>query len=123
MMHREPQAIEPLTAADAMALTAALTSKHRRFRAQQARPVHNDNRPATRPVRCNKTKEVVFEISQDVDNCYCARCLSENISTQAETWEKLRFNIRQAVRAFSFGRYRPDRVQVHIIRDETLVLS
>jgi hypothetical protein len=103
-MTPEPQAINPFTAADAMALTSALGSRGRR------------------PAPCKRIRDVVFEISQDRDKSYRARCNSENISTKAATWEKLRANIRTAVRAFSLDEYQPGRVQLHFVRDETLVL-
>lgn len=80
-------------------------------------------RASARPTRCRKMKEVVFEISQDSNKCYCATCRKENISTTAESWEKLRVNIRQAVRAFSLDRYSPHRIHLHFVRDETLVLK
>jgi hypothetical protein len=122
-MFREPQAIEPLTAMDALTLTAALgASGHRSPIAGPPITKGLDNRRAKAPVRCKKVKDVVFEISQDANKCYCARCISENLSTYAETWEKLRGNIRQAVKAFSLEQYRTHRIQLHIVRDETWVL-
>jgi hypothetical protein len=115
-MQHEPKAIQPFTAMDAMTLTAALgSSVHKPFSSAQGRA-------STRPARCKRMKEVVFEISQDSDKCYCATCRKENISTKAESWEKLRVNIRQAVRAFSLDRYSPHRIHLHFVRDETLVL-
>ena len=34
--------------------------------------------------------ELVFEVIQEADGGYCAECLTENIFTQAHTWDKLR---------------------------------
>ena len=121
-MQKEPQAIQPFTAIDAMSLTAALGhSGHKPAHLQPAKPeghVHN----SARHTRCKRMKEVVFEISQDSDKCYRATCRKESISTRADSWEKLRVNIRQAVRAFSLDRYSPHRIHLHFVRDETLVL-
>jgi hypothetical protein len=109
MMSRELRPITTLTALDALTLTGALFSPAR-------------TRSVERPIRSRKAKEVVFEISQDAHKGFCARCVTENVSTQAETWEKLRANIRQAVKAFPCGHYRPNQVQLHIVHDEMLTL-
>jgi hypothetical protein len=42
--------------------------------------------------------ELLFEVVQESDGGYCAECLTENIFTQAETWDELRHNVREAVR-------------------------
>jgi hypothetical protein len=34
--------------------------------------------------------ELVFEVVQEADGGYCAECLTENIFTQANTWDELR---------------------------------
>jgi len=47
-------------------------------------------------------KELVFEITQEADGGYCAECLTENIFTQADSWEQLRASIKDAVAAFYF---------------------
>ena len=100
-MRNELRTIETLTAADAMSLTSHL------------------NRSSA-PIR-RKTKEIVVEISHD--KCgYRAKCLTENIATQAETWEGLRANIRKAIRACSLDHYCPGKIQLHLVRDETLTL-
>jgi hypothetical protein len=95
MMRNELRTIETLTAADALTLTSHLKRR--------------------------KTKEIVVEISHD--QCgYRAKCLAENIVTQAETWEGLRANIRKAIQACSLDHYCPGKIQLHLVRDETLIL-
>jgi predicted RNase H-like HicB family nuclease len=37
--------------------------------------------------------DLVFEALEDADGGYCAECLTENIFTQADTWDELRTNI------------------------------
>lgn len=108
-MSRELRPIATLTAIDALTLTGALLSSARA-------------RSTGRAVRPNAVKEVVFEISQDIQRGFSARCLTENVSTQAETWDKLRANIRQAVKTFPDGHYRPTQVQLHIVHDEMLTV-
>lgn len=114
-MSKELKTIETLTAADALALTRALGSSRQRIARTQAAA------PAPR-ARCRRTKEIVVEISQDDQKAYRAKCPRENIFTEAQTWEALRANIRNAIRSCSFEDYRPGRIQIHLVRDETLVL-
>ncbi len=47
--------------------------------------------------------ELVFEIAQKSDGGYCAECLTENIFTQADSWNELRQNVVEAATAFFFG--------------------
>lgn len=68
----------------------------------------------------NSMKELIFEIIQDEDGGYVAEALGENIFTQADSWEELRENVREAVNAFYFDCDAPDRIRLHLIRDEVL---
>jgi hypothetical protein len=47
-------------------------------------------------------------------------CSSLPIFTEADSWEESRANVREAVRAFNFDRTAPDRVRLHLVRDEVL---
>jgi len=67
--------------------------------------------------------ELVFEVVQEADGGYCAECLTENIYTQGDTWEELRRNVIEATSAFFFDRPRPERVRLHLIRDEVLSVA
>lgn len=67
--------------------------------------------------------ELIFEITQEVDGGFVAECLSENIFTQADTWEVLRENVREAVTSFYFDQPAPARIRLHLVRDETLALA
>lgn len=66
--------------------------------------------------------ELVFEVVQEADGGYCAECLTENIFTQADNWEQLRKNVREATAAFFFDRP-PERVRLHLVRDEVLTVA
>jgi len=66
--------------------------------------------------------ELVFEVTQDGDGGYSAECLSENIFTQGNTWDELRSNVREAVEAYFFDRQAPNRIRLHLVRDEMLAL-
>jgi predicted RNase H-like HicB family nuclease len=68
--------------------------------------------------------ELVFEVTQEEDCGYCAECLSENIFTQGDTWETVRRNVQEAVRAFYFDHAQtPKRIRLHLVRDELLADS
>lgn len=65
--------------------------------------------------------EIVFEVTQEADGGFVAEALGESIFTQADTWEALRANVREAVKAYYFDRQPPDRLRLHLVRDEVLV--
>jgi predicted RNase H-like HicB family nuclease len=50
-----------------------------------------------------------------------AECLTESIFTQAETWDELRQNVKEATAAYYFDRPQPPAaIRLHLIRDEIL---
>jgi hypothetical protein len=64
--------------------------------------------------------EVVFEVTQEADGGFIAEAFGESIVTEADTWEDLRNNVREAVAAFYFDRPAPARLRLHLMRDEIL---
>jgi hypothetical protein len=64
--------------------------------------------------------ELVFEVTQESDGGFVAEALGESIFTQADTWDELRHNVREAVAAFYFDRPAPSRLRLHMVRDEVL---
>ena len=65
--------------------------------------------------------ELVFEVTQEADGGLVAECLTESIFTQADNWEELRQNVREAVAAYYFDRpERPSALRLHLVRDEVL---
>jgi len=64
--------------------------------------------------------ELVFEVTQEADGGFVAEALGESIFTEADTWEELRINVREAVAAFYFDRAAPPRLRLHLVRDEVL---
>lgn len=64
--------------------------------------------------------EVIFEVTQEADGGFCADCLTGAIFTQADTWEQLRDNVREAVRAYYFDQPKqlPSSIRLHLVRDE-----
>jgi hypothetical protein len=64
--------------------------------------------------------ELVFEVTQESDGGFVAEALGESIFTQADTWDELRRNVREAMAAFYFDRTPPARLRLHLVRDEVL---
>jgi hypothetical protein len=64
--------------------------------------------------------ELVFEVTQESDGGYCAECLTLDIFTQAGTWDELRTNVREAVKAYFFDGGDPEQIRLHLVRDEVL---
>jgi len=65
--------------------------------------------------------ELVFEVTQETDGGFVAECLTESIFTQADDWEELRQNVKEAVAAYYFDRpQRPSTIRLHLVRDEVL---
>lgn len=64
--------------------------------------------------------ELVFAVTQEADGGFVAEALGESIITQADTWEELRTNVREAVTAFYFDRPAPKVLRLHLVRDEVL---
>jgi hypothetical protein len=67
--------------------------------------------------------ELVFDVVQEADGGYCAGCLTENIFTQGDTWDELRKNVLEATTAFYFDGPRPERIRLHLVRDEILSVA
>jgi predicted RNase H-like HicB family nuclease len=67
--------------------------------------------------------ELVFEIAQEADGGYAAEALGESIFTQADSWEELKANVREAVQAFYFDSVAPASIRLHLIRDEVLAVA
>jgi hypothetical protein len=61
-----------------------------------------------------RMNELVFEITQEADGGFVAEALGESIFTEADTWEALRANVREAVKAFYFDRPAPMRLRLHL---------
>jgi predicted RNase H-like HicB family nuclease len=40
--------------------------------------------------------EVVFEVTQEADGGFVAECLTDGIFTEADSWEELRHNVKEA---------------------------
>lgn len=68
-------------------------------------------------------KEIVFEVVQEADGGYTAEAIGESIFTQADSWDELRVNAREAVQAFYFDSAPPASIRLHLVRDEVLAVA
>lgn len=67
--------------------------------------------------------EIVFSVNQESDGGFVAECLSHDIFTEADSWDELRANVQEAVNAFFYDSTRPDRIRLHLVRDEVLACA
>ena len=68
-------------------------------------------------------KEIVFEGDQEADGGFTAEALGESIFTQADSWDELKANVREAVRAFYFDSAPPASTRLRLVRDEVLAVA
>jgi hypothetical protein len=68
-------------------------------------------------------KELIFEVMQEADGGFTAEALGESIYTQADSWDELKDNVREAVQAFYFDSAAPTSIRLHLIRDEVLAVA
>ena len=67
--------------------------------------------------------EIIFEVAQEPDGGYTAEAIGEAKFTQADTWEELKANVREAVQAFYFNGAPPRTVRLRLVRDEVLAVA
>jgi predicted RNase H-like HicB family nuclease len=65
--------------------------------------------------------EIIFEVREAEEGGYIARALGHSIFTQAETWDELRSNVREAASLhFEDAAIRPRLIQLHFVKDELI---
>ncbi len=68
--------------------------------------------------------ELIFEVRDAEEGGFYARALGHAIFTQAETWEDLRANVREAASLhFEDEPEAPQLIQLHYVKDELLPLE
>ena len=70
-------------------------------------------------------RELIFEVTQEDDGGFCAECLTESIVTEADTWDQLRQNVKEVVRAFYFDQPErlPASIRLRLVKDEVLAYA
>lgn len=66
--------------------------------------------------------EIVFSVFQEADGGFVAECLSPGIFTQADCWDELLTNVREAVTGYFFDQQKPRSIRLRGFRDEVLPL-
>lgn len=58
--------------------------------------------------------ELIFEVHPAPEGGFSAECLAESIFTQAESWEELREQVKDAVAAYFFDtKEKPRHIRLH----------
>lgn len=78
--------------------------------------------PST-PRRAAGMRDIVFEVLQESDGGFTAEAIGESIFTQADNWDELRANVREAVQAYYFDSAPPDSIRLRLVRDEVLAVA
>jgi predicted RNase H-like HicB family nuclease len=64
---------------------------------------------------------LIFEVRDADEGGYHARALGHGILTQADTWDELRANVREATALhFDDSEERPQIIQLHYVKDELI---
>jgi len=68
--------------------------------------------------------EVIFQITEDeADGGFVARALGHSIVTEADTWEQLRANVREAVLCHFDEGKAPAVIRLHRVMDELIPVA
>jgi len=68
--------------------------------------------------------ELIFEVREAEEGGYVARALGHAIFTEAETWEELRQNVREAASLHFEGvAETPKIIQLHFVKDELIAVE
>ncbi len=68
--------------------------------------------------------EIIFQITEDdTDGGFIARALGHSIVTEADTWEQLRANVREAVLCHFDEGKAPAVIRLHRVLDELVAVA
>jgi hypothetical protein len=67
-------------------------------------------------------RELIFEVHEADEGGYTARALGESIFVEAEDWDSLSAEVRDAVTCHFEEGDRPSIVRLHFVRDEVLAV-
>lgn len=75
-------------------------------------------------IRYSRFMELIFEVRDAEEGGFYARALGHGIFTEADTWDELRANVREAVSLhFEDAATRPRLAQMHYVKDELIALE
>ena len=72
--------------------------------------------------RSMNMNELYFEIREAEEGGYVARALGESIFTEADTYEEIKQNIKEAVACHFEESNLPKLIRLHFVKDELLVV-
>jgi predicted RNase H-like HicB family nuclease len=67
--------------------------------------------------------EIVFEVTQEADGGFCAEAVGHAIFTQADSWEELYDNAKEAVSAYFFDEPGDYMVRLQFTRNEVFAIA
>lgn len=67
-------------------------------------------------------KEVIFIINESLDGGYEAESVGFPIFTEGESYDEVKFNIREAVKCHFEEEEMPQIIRLHLVKDEVLAL-
>ncbi|HEX7720591.1 MAG TPA: hypothetical protein VF397_00440 [Pyrinomonadaceae bacterium] len=67
--------------------------------------------------------EIVFSVNQESDGGFVAECLSHDIFTEGDSWDDLRADVQEAVNGYFYDSTHPNRIRLHLVRDEVLACA
>ncbi|MCX5769549.1 MAG: 2-oxoisovalerate dehydrogenase [Candidatus Hydrogenedentes bacterium] len=67
-------------------------------------------------------KELIFVVEEAPEGGFTAHALGESIFTEADTFEELCEQVRDAVRCHFDEEVRPKTVRLHFVRDEVIAV-
>ena len=67
--------------------------------------------------------EIVFEVTEDAEGGFTAEAIGESIFTQADSWDELKANAKEAVQAFYFDSLPPRSIRLRLVRDEVMAVA
>lgn len=66
--------------------------------------------------------EIIFLVEEDPEGGYTAKALGAAIFTEADTWEKLQENVRDAVHCHFDNGKAPQMIRLHLVKDEVIAV-
>lgn len=67
--------------------------------------------------------EIIFLVEEDIEGGFNARALGYSIVTQAESWEELRANVKEATLCHFEEGKAPSVIRLHHVVDEVLATA
>ncbi|OGQ47487.1 MAG: 2-oxoisovalerate dehydrogenase [Deltaproteobacteria bacterium RIFCSPLOWO2_02_FULL_44_10] len=66
--------------------------------------------------------EIIFIVEEAPEGGYTAKALGHSIFTEADTWEALQKNVRDAVHCHYENGKSPQMIRLHLVKDELIAV-